>query len=120
MKALFDTNILIDYLTGYKQAEKEISKYKDPSISVITWMEVLAGTESSEENEIKNFLNTFRILQLTTAIAEEAVSIRKEFKIKLPDSIIWATARVNGMFLVTRNIKDFKKSYSGIHIPYKV
>jgi predicted nucleic acid-binding protein len=120
MKALLDTNILIDYLSGYKQADKEISKYSDPSISVITWMEVLAGTEAQEEDEIKNFLSTFRVIHLTTEIAEEAITIRREFKIKLPDSIIWATARKNGIHLVTRNSKDFKKTYSGILIPYKI
>ena len=27
MKAVLDTNILIDYLSGYKEAEKEISQY---------------------------------------------------------------------------------------------
>ncbi|MDX1958340.1 MAG: DUF5615 family PIN-like protein [Leptospiraceae bacterium] len=38
--------------------------------------------------------------------------------LEIPDCIIWATARENGLFLVTRNQKDFKKTYSGIHIHY--
>jgi predicted nucleic acid-binding protein len=40
MKAVLDTNILIDYLSGYKEAEKENSLYKEPAISIISWMEV--------------------------------------------------------------------------------
>jgi len=36
------------------------------------------------------------------------ISIRKIHRIKLPDAIIAATALVNGLELVTRNINDFK------------
>lgn len=120
MKALFDTNILIDYLSGYEQANQEIKKYSEPAISIITWMEVLAGADEEEIEDIKIFLSTFQVFPLTTGIAEDAVKIRKEFKIKLPDSIIWATARDNGMFLITRNTKDFKITYSGVLFPYKI
>ena len=46
MKVLLDTNILIDYLIGYKEAAKLIEQYKTPLISIITKMEILIGTES--------------------------------------------------------------------------
>ena len=49
MKAVFDTNILIDYLNGIQQAKKEIDLYSHRLISSITWMEVLIG--ANEENE---------------------------------------------------------------------
>jgi predicted nucleic acid-binding protein len=39
---------------------------------------------------------------------------------KLPDAIIWATAQVNEMLLVTRNVKDFSESDPGIRCPYKI
>ncbi len=43
VKAVLDTNILIDYLSGYKEAEKEISLYKELMISIISCMEVWAS-----------------------------------------------------------------------------
>ncbi len=43
MKAVFDTNILIDYLNGFKQAKKELSLYEEKLISVITRIEVMTG-----------------------------------------------------------------------------
>ncbi|MFY8003432.1 MAG: PIN domain-containing protein [Chitinophagaceae bacterium] len=41
-------------------------------------------------------------MKLTTA------ELRKNFKIKLPDAIIAATAIVNELTLITRNTNDFK------------
>lgn len=49
---------------------------------------------------------------------EQAIVIMQEKKIKMPDAIIWATAKVSGCGLVTRNTKDFKKSESDVFIPY--
>ena len=37
---LFDTNILIDHLNGVSKATGEITRSKNPAISVITWVEV--------------------------------------------------------------------------------
>ena len=55
MKALFDTNILIDYLLGYEEAAKEIELYDDIFISVITKMEVLVGANKDNETSTKLF-----------------------------------------------------------------
>jgi predicted nucleic acid-binding protein len=43
VKALLDTNILIDFLRGVHVARDELNRYSDKAISVITWMEVMAG-----------------------------------------------------------------------------
>ena len=45
VKALFDTNILIDYLNGFEQAKAELARYSDKAISLITWMEVIVGAQ---------------------------------------------------------------------------
>jgi hypothetical protein len=39
LKALFDTNILIDYLNGVVGARAEVEHYERPAISVISWIE---------------------------------------------------------------------------------
>ena len=64
MKALFDTNILIDYLNGIEAARTEIERPADRLVSIITWMEVLAGAGDDEEEEvIEMFLRDFRVVE---------------------------------------------------------
>lgn len=53
-------------------------------------------------------------------IAEEAVRLRRGTRIKLPDAIIWASAKANGALLVTRNTKDFPTDHPLVRIPYSV
>jgi predicted nucleic acid-binding protein len=116
---LFDTCILIDYLRGIPQARVECDRHADRAISVISWMEVMAGATTANEDETRAFLLNFYMLPLTPEVAECAVRIRRGNKIKLPDAIIQATAEMDRRVLITRNIRDFP-SMPGIHIPYTV
>jgi predicted nucleic acid-binding protein len=119
MKALFDTNILIDYLNGNAAAQAEFERHRRRFISVVTWMEVLAGAHNAaEEDVIEMFLRDFTIVDVSRPIAHEAVAIRKRRRIRLPDAIIWASARHESALLVTRNTKDFPKHEPGIRVPY--
>jgi len=120
MKAVFDTNILIDYLLGNLRASNEIGQYKDPQISIITKMEILVGATEDTEEILKEFLDNFTVISLNEEIAEIAIIIRKENKIKLPDAIIGATAKYSNSLLITRNIKDFPMHASDIKIPYNI
>ncbi len=55
MKALFDTNILIDYLNGHAEAAAEIAKHGERLISRVSWMETLAGVPlGGSEEETRN------------------------------------------------------------------
>jgi len=120
VKALFDTNILIDYLNAVPQARAELARYRDKAISVMTWMEAMVGTSAATEALTRDFLNEFLIVQLDERIAEQAVALRKAYRIKLPDAIVWASAQVHAMLLVTRNVKDFPAGEPGIRMPYKI
>lgn len=120
MNAVFDTNILIDYLLGNSSARREINLYNNPQISIITKMEVLVGTSQANLKIIESFLKNFIIINLNEEIAEIALILRKENKIKLPDAIIWATARYTNSLLITRNTKDFPIQAFDIKIPYNV
>lgn len=120
MIAVFDTNIVIDALNGVSEADAEYSRYERVLISRITWMEVLIGAEG-DDSELRSFLEThFEIISLDLAVAETAVQLRRRHRIRLPDAIIWATARVNDAVLVTRNTKDFNPDWEGIRLPYTV
>ena len=120
MIAVFDTNIVIDALNGVAEADGEYSRYERVLISRVTWMEVLIGAEG-DDVERRDFLEThFEIIPLDLAVAETAVQLRRAHRLRLPDAIIWATARVNDAVLVTRNIKDFNPDWDGIRLPYSL
>jgi len=120
MIAVFDTNIVIDALNGVAEADTEYSRYERVLISRVTWMEVLIGAEG-DDSELRDFLEThFEIIPLDLAVAEIAAQLRREQRLRLPDAIIWATARVNDAILVTRNTKDFNPDWDGIHLPYTI
>ena len=120
MTAVFDTNILIDFLAGREEARKELLRYSEIHVSIITWIEVLVGVKTEDEQRIfRAFLSGFVIEPLTSAVAEKAVEIRKTRKIRMPDAIIWATALERGTLLVTRNTKDFPKGHPSIRSPYR-
>lgn len=121
VSALFDTNILVDYLNGIEQAKKELDRYADKAISLITWMEVMVGATPETEAITRSFLHGFVNLPVNGQVGDAAVALRKKkHKIKLPDAIVWATAQVNGRILVTRNTKDFLHDEPGIRVPYRI
>ena len=121
MKAVFDTNILIDYLNGSAQAKTELGPYSEKVISIITWMEVMVGAKNEDEKRVlHSFLRGFTVIPLSYELAELGVHLRQRYKLKLPDAIIYATARAQGYLFVTRNTKDFDPSQPDVRVPYSL
>jgi hypothetical protein len=121
MNAVLDTNILIDYLQGHRSAKRELSRYEHPAISLITWMEILVGAETEEEEHaLRKFLSRLHLLQIEEDVAELAVSLRKTHRLRLPDAIIWSSAKSRNMILVTRNTRDFPADDPSIRVPYRL
>ena len=120
VKALFDTNILVDYLNAVPEARTELQRYTEKAVSIITWMEVMVGADHDLEAATRRFLSGFKILAVDEQIAKRAVSLRRNHRIKLPDAVIWATAHVHAMLLVTRNVKDLPDGDPGVRAPYQL
>ena len=121
LRAILDSDVLIDFLQGRKEAQQEFRNYEKWEISVITWMEVMSGVESKDEiKECRNFLDGLVVHPLIERVAEQAVLLRRKFRLRLPDAVIWATAREQGCLLVTRNSRDFPKDEPGVRIPYMI
>jgi predicted nucleic acid-binding protein len=120
VKALFDTNILVDYLNAVPQARTELRRYTEKAVSIITWMEVMVGATDKVDVATRSFLRNFDVIALDGEIAERAVSLRRNHYIKLPDAIIWATAQAHAMLLVTRNTKDFTAGDPSVRMPYRL
>ena len=119
MRALFDTNILIDYLGGVEGARQELARFQDSAISRITWMEVLVGaSDESEVARLRSFLARFECIDIDDTVSELAIGIRREYRIRLPDAVIWASAQSIGGLLVTRNTRDFPADDPSIRVPY--
>jgi predicted nucleic acid-binding protein len=118
VRAVIDTNILVDFLHSIPQARTELALYQSPAISVITWIEIIVGTTTQNEATTRAFLQSFEMLQIDPKIADTAATLRKTHRIKLPDAIIWATAQVEQCLLVTRNTRDFPANHPGVRVPY--
>jgi hypothetical protein len=119
MRAVFDTNILIDFLKGVPESETELDRYRERLVSIVTWMEVLAGAHNAEEEDvIELFLRDFTVVSVTRPVARDAIAIRRATRLRLPDAIVWATARSESALLVTRNTKDFPSDDPGVRVPY--
>ncbi|MDP2313434.1 MAG: PIN domain-containing protein [Pseudomonadota bacterium] len=121
MSVLVDSCILIDALAGAEPAREYLRDARGAAISRLTWMEVMVGAQGEdEERAIRAFLSVFEVLALDEAVAEETVRLRRARRLKLPDAIIFATARVHGRELATRNTKDFPASSPGVFVPYSL
>lgn len=95
---LLDTNTIIYALNqGFKFPKNEYL------ISVITEIELFSygSLTQKDEETLKLALSSFESIELTNRIKEETIKIRKKSKIKLPDSMIVATAIVQNAILVT-------------------
>jgi predicted nucleic acid-binding protein len=117
--ALLDSNIII-YLSKREVPLSFLDQFNNHYISVITYMEVLGYQfpDPKEEEFIREMVEVFSVLFIDQKIADMAIEIRRKQRIKLPDAIIAATAKVLNLCLVTRNIDDFKKVEIQIANPF--
>jgi predicted nucleic acid-binding protein len=116
---VFDTNILIDYLLGKDPAKVELGRFPQARISVVTWIEVMVGAQDeTEETQLRRFLSRFEQIFLDASIAETAAMLRSCYRLRLPDAVIWASAKISGSTLITRNTKDYPDNEPDIRFPY--
>ncbi len=119
----FDSNIIIDALRGFQEAEREFRRALDRGeriwASRMVWVEVLSKGSGDGLRRAERFLEGFGIDEVDQEIAARAASLRRERpRLKTPDAIILATALTRGRVLITRNIKDFPAEMPGIRVPY--
>ena len=93
-KIIIDTNIFI-YLTQGNENVIDFIQDKNISISFITELELLSFKKITSEEEIiiQEILSQFNIYNFEQNLKKEIVFLRKKYNLKLPDSIILATAK---------------------------
>jgi predicted nucleic acid-binding protein len=112
IKILIDTDIFIDYFNhGYFE---EILENRDFTIyySAVTKKELLEkqGLRNSEKQAILFVLRKYRIVNVTSDIAEKYSALMKEYpEMVKEDALIAATALKNRLPLLTRNWKHYRK-----------
>jgi predicted nucleic acid-binding protein len=121
MRYLYDTNIFIYYLADELTvtslfAEKFLHLH-EVLVSPIIRIELLsfAGLSKEEEQTIEDLLSQFNSVPLLREIEDKTIQLKRQYKIKLPDAIIAATAINQDAFLVTRNVNDFQ-GITGLNI----
>ena len=109
---LADTNFLIYLLEGRQEAE--IFADFSFAISFITEIELLGRKDISKEEIaiIQDLLDNCLIIDLNPSIKAKAIQLKQVKKIKLPDSLVAATAQYFGLTLLTadkgfENIANF-------------
>jgi len=111
---LLDTNILIEILKGNQETIKKVQSFDEKLvISSISAMELYYGAiDKAESKKLGKFISLFEISHIDTSISSRSITLirtyAKSHGLDIPDTLIAATAMVQGCKLFTYNIKDFR------------
>lgn len=110
MKYVFDTNAVINFVcdTGDFSNLRESDEYY---ISFVSFIELSVGFKSKDEEQItKSFIDKANLVLINKNIIDKTIDIRKSYGLKLPDSIIIATAIQESATLITSDMQIMKKA----------
>jgi predicted nucleic acid-binding protein len=112
---LIDSDVLIWYIRGNKNAQKAINNNIPFKISVINYMEVIQGMK--DKKEIKLFQKYLKkwsvvIVQINESISTRAMFFVEDYflssSLELGDALIASTALENQEHILTGNDKHYK------------
>ncbi|MFB2933907.1 type II toxin-antitoxin system VapC family toxin [Aerosakkonemataceae cyanobacterium BLCC-F154] len=112
---LLDTNIFIYYFNGESLVQPIFNEIITGNAigfyCPITWSELLCypNLSAEEANQIRAFLRSMNVVQLTETVLNCTAEIRRDYRLKIPDALIAACALKSSSILVTRNIQDFQR-----------
>lgn len=109
-EALLDSNIFIYLSQKILSFDKVFGQHQKFNTSIISYMEVMGFSFSNidEKELLEAMFDNMSIKNIDKDIVNKVITIRQNKKIKLPDAIVYATASVNNMDLITRNVEDFR------------
>ena len=98
-RVTLDSNLVIYEFRGLLEITLPVTNV---CVSVITEIELLGYPKLSEveERQILGLLEKLEVIELDRRVTAEAIRLRRETKLKLPDAIIAATAIVENAELV--------------------
>ena len=111
---LIDTDVLIWYLRGHAEAGRLLDSLAEPTLSAVTYMELVQGCRDKQELSLlkKDMgMRGTRILPIDANISDRAVSLIEIHALsgglQMADALIAATGLIHGLSLVTGNAKHF-------------
>lgn len=132
---LLDTNVISELRKSRCHPSlvrwMEAAHDKPTFLSVVTLGEVRNGIEALRRRDSRRaaVLDTWfqwvcrdyrdRILPVSMEIAEEWGRLGVPDKLPTADGLLAATAKVHGLTLITRNVKDFVRTGARIHDPFE-
>ncbi|HEY9711458.1 MAG TPA: type II toxin-antitoxin system VapC family toxin, partial [Oculatellaceae cyanobacterium] len=89
---LLDTNVVLYFLGGRLTNPLPSGQY---FVSVITEIELLSYPSLSPDEEVQicDFLSKITVVGIESNIKDLAIALRKQYRLRLPDAIIAATAQ---------------------------
>jgi predicted nucleic acid-binding protein len=112
---VIDSDVLIWYLRGNKNAQNALNKNIPFKISVINYMELIQGIKDKRELKIlQKYLRKWsvEIIQINENISTRAMFLVEDYHLshalELGDAIIAATTLENQEILLTANDKHYK------------
>ncbi|MEA2079353.1 MAG: type II toxin-antitoxin system VapC family toxin [Pseudomonadota bacterium] len=112
---LVDTDILIWYMRGNTRARTAIEKLAQPTVSLVTHMELVQGARNKEEQAaIRRFfdIRDFVTLPISDVISHRALFLMEEWCLShgllMADALIAATALEHGFTVLTGNVKHYQ------------
>lgn len=119
-KAVLDSNFLIFLSKGLINRETLRSKYDKLYVSIITYIEVYAYNfpDEAQKHSLDEVFNNLEIIEINNDVADQTIIYRKnkKRKIKLPDAVIFATAKIIKADLITDNYRDFQDIDSLVNV----
>lgn len=111
-----DTDILIDAGRSIEEALtclQKLEQEKALSISVVTQMELMVGCRNKKEYKaLEGFIKRFRVLKITEAVSDKAVSLLRTYRLShgllIPDALIAATAMCLDCSMISKNQHDYR------------
>ena len=113
MVAIFDTNIVVDYLRDKGDTASKVERYAEICLPTIVCGELMfgaaiSGNSAKHQEKVAEFIRRSRILIVDLSVAQEYVKVRKHLQLKgrpIPENDIWiaATAHAHGLKLITRD-----------------
>lgn len=102
VNAVLDEGVLLDYLNGVPEAARALDACEHRSISVVTWLAVMARCPAALVEPTRGFLRTFERLSISEAVADEALRLCLAAPaLDQARALAWATANVNQLMFVT-------------------
>jgi predicted nucleic acid-binding protein len=115
---LLDTNVVL-YLLAGDHVLASFLRGRKLYISFVTQLELLGyfGITKEEKTKVVQFINECLVVDLNGQIKDTVIAIEQEHRVKLPDSIVAATAHYLDLPLVTADT-DFKKLEQKIEVVF--